>query len=47
MPGMGRSKYWWDKYEAARASGSSKKDAAVSSSIAEKKHKAKKRKGSR
>ena len=44
MPGMGRSKYWWKKYEAARAKGASKEEAGRSASIAEKKHKAKRKK---
>lgn len=43
MPGMGRTKYWWGKYEAARGRGRSKKDAAIEASIAEKKHRAKRR----
>jgi len=43
MPGMGRSKYWWGKYHDARTSGRTKEEAAISASIAEKKHKGKRK----
>lgn len=43
MPGRGRTKYWWKKYEQARGSGATKEEAARSASIAERRHRQKKR----
>lgn len=43
MPGKGRTNYWWDKYHERKEQGATKTEAAKSASIAEKKHKQKRK----
>lgn len=47
MPGLGRSAYWWSIYEKAmrgrEATAANKQQAAISASIAEKRHRTKRR----
>lgn len=43
-PGQGRTMYWWGVYHDRRVMGATKTEAARSASIAEKHHKAKRKK---